>query len=162
MPVIGAGGAGAGAVTPAPAGDPVPPTPPDGASAQVSSTHADPETNFVRVFGGLKRGGRFRLEERTTGALVFADATYDLREAEVPQHAEITIYSLFGDVKIIVPPGMTVRSTGAVIFGDDKIETTHTDTPGPTLTVHRVGAFGDLKVKSALPGEQLPKRWRWF
>ena len=120
------------------------------------------QSNIVRIFGDSKRGGRFRLEEKTSGLLVFSDMLLDLREAELPAQAEITVYSLFGDVKIIVPPGVTVRTSGFAIFGDDKVEGTQPDPDGPTLIVHRVIAFGDIKIKTAMPGEQISKRWRWF
>lgn len=134
-------------------------------SSQAVTPHsgggAGSSTTTVRVFGDLKRGGSFRLEDRSSAALVFSDAIYDLREAEIPDQVELTVYTLFGDVKLIVPPGTTVRTSGMVIFGDDKIEDAR-GTGGPTITVHRVGLFGDLKVKTALPGEEIPKRWRWF
>ncbi len=116
----------------------------------------------MRVFGDFKRVGAFRMEERTSGTLVFGDALYDLREAEIPENAELTIYSLFGDVKVIVPPGMQVTTSGALVFGEDKIETAQAGADGPTLKIHHVALFGDTKVKTALPGEKISKRWRWF
>lgn len=129
---------------------------PSGAPASGASS------NFVRVFGDLKRVGRFRLEPQTSGVAVFGDVYLDLREAELPAQAEITVYSLFGNVKIVVPPGLTVQISGFSIFGDDKLEGTSPDPAGPTLRIHRVGAFSDVKVKTALPGETIPKRWKFF
>ncbi len=119
-------------------------------------------SNFVRVFGDLKRAGHFRLEEQTSGVAVFGDVYLDLREAELPARAELTVYSLFGDVKVVVPPGLTVQVSGFSLFGDDKLEGTAPDPAGPTLRIHRVGAFSDVKVKTALPGEKIPKRWKFF
>lgn len=119
-------------------------------------------TNVVRVFGDYKREGRFRLDEKSSAMLAFGDMFMDLREAEIPAEAELTVYSVFGDVKIIVPPGMSVITTGFALFGDDKIDDTQSSPEGPTLRIHRVGAFGDVKVKAALPGEKIPKRWKIF
>lgn len=157
MPVIG------GAVEPRASSQPVPVTGPahSGAVTPSSGGSSGSGPTSVRVFGDLKRGGVFRLEDRSSMALVFADAIYDLREAELPDEVELSVYTLFGDVKLIVPPGVSVRTTGMVVFGDDKIEDMR-GSGGPRITVHRVGAFGDLKVKTALPGEEIPKRWRWF
>ena len=153
MPVIG------GEVERRETPQPPAPAPSQGVSRQSGASGSS--TTSVRVFGDLKRGGAFRLEDRASAVLVFSDAIYDLREAEIPDQVELSVYTLFGDVKLIVPPGTTVRSSGMVIFGDDKIEDAR-GTGGPTITVHRVGLFGDLKVKTALPGEKIPKRWRWF
>ncbi|GAB98047.1 hypothetical protein BJY21_002863 [Kineosphaera limosa] len=119
-------------------------------------------TSVVRVFGDYKRQGRFRVDERTSAVMVFGDLTLDLREAEIPAQAELTVYTLFGDVKIIVPPGMAVSTSGFSVFGDDKIDDSGNAPGGPSLRIHRVGIFGDVKVKTALPGEKIPKRWKWF
>lgn len=135
---------------------PAPGSVPSGAPASGSST------NFVRVFGDLKRTGHFRLEPQTSGLAVFGDVYLDLREAELPAQAEVTVYSLFGDVKVVVPPGLNVQVSGFSLFGDDKIDGTAPDPAGPTLRLHRVGAFSDVKVKTALPGEKIPKRWTFF
>lgn len=154
MPVIQPS---AGEVVPRP--DPAPPARPSGHEV-VSGGSAT--TNVVRVFGDYKREGRFRLDEKTSAMLAFSDMLIDLREAQIPAQAELTVYALFGDVKVIVPPGMSVSTSGFAIFGDDKIDDTQSAPDGPTLRIHRVGAFGDVKVKTALPGEKISKRWKIF
>lgn len=158
MPVIPPG---MGQVAPGP--EAPPPASMSSAPNTASGGQTQPATSsVVRVFGDYKREGRFRLEEKTSTMLLFSDMVVDLREAQVPANAEMTVYTMFGDVKVIVPPGMTVTTSGFTIFGDDKIEDTRSVPGGPTLRIHRVGAFGDVKVKTALPGEKIPKRWRIF
>ncbi len=157
MPVITpAVGEVARRAEPQPPAQPASNVPAGGASAGGESS------SFVRVFGDLKRSGRFRLDDSTTGVAIFGDVFLDLREAELPARVELTVYTLFGDVKIIVPPGVTVQVSGFALFGDDKIDGTSPAPGGPTLAIHRVGAFGDVKVKTAMPGEEIPKRWKWF
>ena len=118
------------------------------------------QSNQVRVFGDLTRTGQFRLEEKSSSMMLFGDVFLDLREAELPAESEVTAYSLFGDVKVIVPPGVNVLVSGFSLFGDDKVENSQRLEGGPTLKIHRVGAFSDVKVKTALPGEKISKRWR--
>lgn len=142
---------------------PDPPMPQPSAPAPTAGGTVDTAvTNVVRVFGDYKREGRFRLDAKTSAMLAFSDMLIDLREAEIPAHAELTVYSLFGDVKVVVPPGMRVTTSGFTVFGDDKIEDTQSAPDGPTLKIHRVGAFGDVKVKTALPGDKISKRWKIF
>lgn len=118
------------------------------------------QSNQVRVFGDLTRTGQFRLEEKSSSLMLFGDVFLDLREAELPAESEVTAYSLFGDVKVVVPPGVNVLVSGFSLFGDDKVENAQRAEGGPTLKIHRVGAFSDVKVKTALPGEKISKRWR--
>lgn len=118
------------------------------------------QSSQVRVFGDLTRTGQFRLEEKSSSLMLFGDVFLDLREAELPAESEVTAYSLFGDVKVVVPPGVNVLVSGFSLFGDDKVENSQRAEGGPTLKIHRVGAFSDVKVKTALPGEKISKRWR--
>ena len=129
-------------------------------SNQSKQSSQGSQSNQVRVFGDLTRTGQFRLEEKSSSLMLFGDVFLDLREAELPAESEVTAYSLFGDVKVVVPPGVNVLVSGFSLFGDDKVENSQRAEGGPTLKIHRVGAFSDVKVKTALPGEKISKRWR--
>lgn len=118
---------------------------------------------IVAVLGDVKRTGRWSVPATVKGYAVLADITLDLREADLPAgDVTIDIKAVLGSVRVIVPPGMNVRTQGVTVLGDTKVEVAPGRYDGPTLTVRGLSILGDVKVRSAAPGEMVPKLWRWF
>ncbi len=146
MPVIRAEG-----VTPAP-----------GAGHGVVRIGGTPsQRSMVAVFGDVKRRGRWTIAEQTTVVPVFGDVTLDLRDASFETHEVLVkAYVVFGDVKIIVPPGVHVDLRGFTVFGDhDLKQRTVAPEGAPRVAVDGYAVFGDVKVLELEAGEAEPK---WY
>lgn len=165
MPVIGPDGLGPESVT----GEVVPargasaPVPASG-SAPVARSQAgasDDSSSLYPVFGDVRKSGPWRVPRELGVYQVFGDAVLDLREAVfTSDEVVITTAGVFGDVKVIVPPGVYVELSGMTIFGDHKQDhRPGTPPPGfPRVRVDGYSAFGDVKVRCLEVGEQ-EKRW---
>lgn len=120
------------------------------------------EPFLVGVFGDVRRSGRFALGSSTKAVMVFGDIVLDLREADLPAGAsEIEVYSMFGDLKLIVPPDVEVDLQGFTVFGEHRNNRGQSpSTIRRRVTVRAYGMFGDVKVKTLAVGEIEPKWWR--
>lgn len=123
------------------------------------------ESLMVSILGDVRRSGQFALATTTKTVSLIGNVLLDLREAELAApEVEIQVYSLLGDLKIIVPPDMDVVLRGVTALGNQRYD------PGPhsstvrrrRLTVHAYGLMGDVKVKTLAVGEVEPKWWRRF
>lgn len=128
----------------------------------VGHADGDAERSFIGVFGNVRRSGRWRLAAQASVALAFGDAILDLREAEFESATtDVRVYGAFGDLKIIVPPGVDVQVQGLMVFGDQKVERRGPAQPGaPKVIVRAYGAFGDVRIKTLEIGEQEPSLWQ--
>jgi hypothetical protein len=127
--------------------------------ARVGGTSND--RSLVCVFGDVKRTGRWTVAESTRSLTVFGDTILDLREASLEQqNVAIRAFVMFGDFKVIVPPGVDVQLRGGLVFGDQKVQRRTESAAGtPRVEIEAYGAFGDVKVIELEPGEVEPK---WY
>jgi|GEM_PF-2049457 len=111
---------------------------------------ASNDRSLVCVFGDVKRTGRWTVAQTTRSVTVFGDTRLDLREASLEaSHVTIRALVLFGDLKIIVPPGVDVQVGGGLVFGDQKVQRrSEVPSTAPRVDVEVYGAFGDVKVWS--------------
>lgn len=150
LPVIGSA-ARSGEVAPRPV-----PGPPAGSGHSVTMT---------ATFGDIKRTGAWVVPAQTRAVLVFGDMYLDLREAQLnPGENVIDVFTLFGDVRVLVPPGVRVISSGGTLFGDTEANLGNAAPKqnAPVVALKVSGVFGDAKVRVFEEGEKIPKRWRWF
>jgi hypothetical protein len=83
---------------------------------------------MVNILGDEKRMGRWRLPQRLRIYSLLGDWTLDLRGALVNEDAvaagivEITLVSVIGDLRVVVPEGVEVELGGLVVLGDRKLE----------------------------------------
>lgn len=112
-------------------------------------------------FGDLKRGGDMQLATRESFFLLFGDVHLDLREASLSAPTTtLNIASIFGDVKITVPPGIRVENRMSLVFGDVKADQGPRLSPGaPVVVLTGHTTFGDVKITVAEPGVPLKKSW---
>lgn len=103
---------------------------------------------LVSLFGDQKRSGRWEPGDRTIGLTVFGDTKLDLRELD-RESVDILVFSVFGDVNVVVPADAQVDAGGFAVFGDfvDRIEP-GAGASGMRVCVRRFSVFGDLKLKS--------------
>jgi Domain of unknown function (DUF1707)/Cell wall-active antibiotics response 4TMS YvqF len=109
----------------------------------------------VAVIGNEERGGRWRPGGDTRALALIGDCTLDLRQAEVEGvELAVTAIALLGDVRVIVPPGVTVELQGVAVVGDKRYRVGQAPEPPPGAPCVRVKAYavvGDVSVMSEPP-----------
>jgi hypothetical protein len=106
---------------------------------------------FVAIFGGATRKGPWHAEPKMSVLTIFGGASFDFREARLPQQEiTMTCVSVFGGVDIVVPPEMRVTDSGIALFGgrDTGSDTTESAAPNaPVLRLNGFTLFGGLSLK---------------
>jgi predicted membrane protein len=111
--------------------------------------------DVVRAFAAL---GERRIVSRSTafraGSLtaIAGDVTLDLLGARLaPEGAVVEAASVFGEIKILVPPGWRVAVEGTPVGGRIKNKGVRSAeaADGPELRVRATAVFGEVKVKRA-------------
>ena len=102
----------------------------------------------LAIFGDRRVGAEILLHERPSVGAIFGDVTVDLRDA--PQGGEYTldVQVAFGDVKVIVPPGMRVIDEIHSFLASVSVKDAagaHGD--GPILRLVGGAALSDVKVR---------------
>jgi len=103
--------------------------------------------NFIGVFGG----DDVKITDEFKGAScigVFGGITLDLADAQITEDIVIDSVSVFGGHDIILPKGVTVKSSGISIFGgvDDRYKD-ESDDKKPIVYINHVTVFGGVDVK---------------
>ena len=135
---------------PAPRPSPAPPLVASG-SQQVVSAHSRALRHTRR------RGPRRLLVGLVLAAVLFgggsaltasdAGAVFGSTERTVtPGETGVDVGVLFGSVRVVVPDGTTVTTSGAVVFGSTECDACDAAAAGPTVDVHRAGAFGSVEI----------------
>jgi hypothetical protein len=103
----------------------------------------------IALIGGLRIGGKVRMDDRLTRISVIGGADIDLGEAEFAPSGElrIVLVSVIGGAKVTVPEGSRVVARSFAL-GGSSIEAGAGDGPGPPkITVHAFAIIGGLKVR---------------
>lgn len=130
-------------------------SPPGGSSGTASRS-------LVAFFSEIKRSGRWELAATTDVWTCFGSGVLDLREVALPAHEiNLQVKTAFGELKVIVPPDVTVDVRGGVAFGEEKLEVRPPTGPQRAhLVITVVGAFGSIEVKTLEVGEVEPTWWQ--
>ncbi len=139
-----------------------PPTTSGGSSPvrRAASTLANVQTtdSVLAVFGEQKRRGRWLVRNGLDVKAIFGSVELDLTEAVLEQRElTISVSSIFGEVKLIVPEGVMVVNEGAAFLGERNMsvsqETPYTaDTP--IVHVRGLTLLGNVEARR-------PKK-KWF
>jgi hypothetical protein len=125
------------------------------------------ERRLLCVFAEVKRRGAWTPPRALRAVTVFGSMTLDLREARLqPGVTEIDASIVFGELKVIVPPGVRVESEGNAVFGSFDHSAPAWDAlppDAPTVRIRGMAIFGATHVVVRLPGEgaiaALKRRW---
>jgi Domain of unknown function (DUF1707) len=93
---------------------------------------------------------------------VLGDVKIDLRGLRTSAPTvELTLYTFFGDVEVIVSEGVAAEIRGWTLLGNRKTDLAAVPRlPGtPHVVVRGWSVFGDRRLRSLAPGES-PSRWR--
>ncbi len=119
--------------------------------------HAAPASTPVRyraTFSRLVRSGGWELPARSAWRCLFGTVELDLRAVRLPgPDVELSVFNLFGTVRIRVPPGVAVEVDGGGPLASQVVEPPPWPAPeqAPRLRIHLSGPGGTLYVLSAPP-----------
>lgn len=112
---------------------------------------------LVSILGDQRRAGRWRVPRRLRAYCLIGDLTLDLRAALVDAESltdgvvEVSVVSLIGDVRVVVPEGVEVELTGLSLLGDRTLELARVPprVGTPRLRLRAYGLITDVVVRSA-------------
>jgi hypothetical protein len=132
---------------------------------------ASPEHQPVRIdggqpvtalFGTAERSGRWVVPSTVTCVAAFGEVVLDLREALLQdRHVVLSVYALFGRVRLIVPSGVAVVMNGTEILGRQRGGTAKQVPASADIPVIEVrGYLAASEILARTPPR--PRRWlRW-
>jgi hypothetical protein len=122
-----------------------------------SEVHPRDRQLLVAVMGGVSRSGSWVPARHTMVLAVMGGAELDFREAALgPGVTEISIFSFWGGVEIIVPPDVHVDTGGVAIMGGFEAMPTAPaprDPEAPVLRINGVAIMAGVEIHVRYPGE---------
>lgn len=110
----------------------------------------------VAIMGGARRRGRWTPARTNFAIAIMGGAELDFREAVMgPGVTELQVFTMWGGVEIIVPPGMNVESHGIGIIGgfEHAAEGIAPDPAAPTLRISGMALMGGVDITVRHVGE---------
>ena len=139
--------------------------------ADLTADLAGPEHQPVQVDGGRpvtalfttdSRRGRWVVPATMTCVAAFGEVVLDLSEAILQdRHVVLTVYAVFGKVRLIVPPGVEVVMNGTDIAGRQRGATAKrvpVSSDVPVIEVRGYVAVSEVLARTP----PRPRRWLWF
>jgi hypothetical protein len=127
-----------------------------------------PAAKILSLFANVRREGGWTVPPFVEVRSIFGGTRLDLAGATLqPGTTIIDASAVFGEVVIIVPPGVRIESTGSAIFGEFQ----HKETPldaldatAPVIQVTGKAVFGSVTIKTWMPKrkalEKLRAQWK--
>jgi hypothetical protein len=110
----------------------------------------------VAVMGGSTRKGRWTPARTNFAVAIMGGTELDFREARLgPGVTEVQVFTMWGGVEIIVPPGLNVESHGIGIMGgfDHRADGLEPQPGAPTLRISGVALMGGVDITVRHVGE---------
>ncbi len=117
-------------------------------------------TRESTVFGDIRRSGVWKVPAESRWKSLFGDVTLDLRAAQVTA-AEVTIevVTVFGDIELLVPEGVTVEIRSGVLVGDVRQDAGEVALAGSNRVILTGRTIvGDVRVRSRRLSERLAEQ----
>jgi len=119
-----------------------------------TSNTQDADINIDRlnesvVFGNIKKNVLSKIFKGGEVSVVFGSAEIDLTKAEIVQNIKLELNSVFGSIRLIVPPHWQVKTESTAVLGsiDDNRPNT-TITSEHILTLEGNAVFGGIEIRS--------------
>jgi hypothetical protein len=131
----------------------------DLASAEHQPVQLGDGQPVTALFNAADRRGRWVVPGAMTCVAAFGEVVLDMREAILQErHVVLTVYAVFGKVRLIVPPGVEVVMNGTNILASQRGGTTKrvpTSSDVPVIEVR--GYLAASEVLARTPPR--PRRW---
>jgi len=137
--------------------------PPPALYAMAGSTSAFPENEkrFVSIFASVRKEGQWVAARRIAARVVFGSLLLDFREVALPREGlEIEVDVLFGDAKILLPPGVGADVDCTAVLGSVNDKSRAALPGAPVLRVRGGAVFGEITVVTKLPNAARLEGWR--
>jgi hypothetical protein len=111
----------------------------------------------IAILGGSDRKGSWVPPRKLDTFAFMGGMGLDFREARLgPGVTEVRVLAFMGGAEIIVPPGVTVETSGIGIMGgfdghDQSVPTS--DPSAPVIRIRGLAVMGGIEVKMMMPGE---------
>jgi hypothetical protein len=135
----------------------------DLASPEHQPVQVDAGHPIAALFSTAERHGRWVVPATMTCAAVFGEVVLDLREALMQErHVVVSVYALFGRVRLIVPAGVEVVMNATDIVGRQRggtVRRVPTSSEVPVVEIRGYVAASEVLVRTP----PRPRRWlpRW-
>lgn len=112
---------------------------------------------IAAILGGADRTGEWIPARRNSVFTIMGGAVLDFREARLgPGVTEVSIFTFWGGVEIIVPPDLIVQSNGIAImggFGHSGPSMGRHEPDARILRIDGLALMGGVEIKIRFPGE---------
>ena len=98
----------------------------------------------LAIFGSTSEAGFAPDWSEEAAIAIFGSVTLDLTLHPPMADANLTVAAVFGEAKVIVPPGARVLTKGIALFGGSKVKVQ--PGLGPDLTINFLALFGEVKI----------------
>jgi len=125
-------------------------------AARVDTTRPTRNRGFMLAILGLaKRKEDWTPPRRLTALTIYGGAKLDFRDATfTTSEVKVTLCSILGGAKIIVPPGVHVESNGiAILGGFGRGPGRPAEPDAPTIRINGLVILGAVAIQERLPGE---------
>lgn len=115
----------------------------------VESRHGPQET-VACIMSDRRMTGDWLASDAVTGITVMGSTTMDLRDATLPPgRLRIELFTLMGETKIIVPPGLPVRLSAFPLMAEARLDDRvprRIDPDAPWVEVSGMAVMGEIRV----------------
>jgi hypothetical protein len=111
---------------------------------------------MVAIMGGVEKKGRWTPARKNLVLAFMGGAELDFRDAILPPgETEVQIFTIWGGVEIIVPPGTHVDCNGVAIMGafEHVAGPVVADAAAPTIRVTGFALMAGVEIHVRYPGE---------
>ncbi len=135
----------------------------DLAPPELQPVQLDTGQQVTAVFGNAARRGRWVVPGALSCVAAFGDVVLDMREALLTdRHVVLTVYALFGRVRLVVPAGVEVVLNGTEILGRQRGGTARrvpTSSEVPVIEVRGYLAASEVLARTPPRPRRFPP-WR--
>lgn len=109
-----------------------------------------PQETVACIMSDRRMSGDWLSSDAVTGITVMGSTTMDLRDATLPPgRLRIELFTLMGETKIIVPPGLPVRLSAFPLMAEARLDDRvprRVDPDSPWVEVSGMAVMGEIRV----------------
>ncbi len=121
----------------------------------------DNERRYVAIFAEVKKEGAWTPAPVIRARAVFGSVLLDLREAAIPVTGiDLDIDVMFGDAKILLPPGLGADVDCTSVLGTVEDKSRPPFPGAPTIRVRGGAILGSVSVVTKVPKKERVDSWR--
>lgn len=119
------------------------------------------EKRYVAIFSEVKKEGAWEPAPLIKAKTVFGSMIFDFRDATLPPGGiEMQVDSTFGEVKVLLPPGVGADVDCSAVMGSVEDRAQRALPGAPVVRVRGGVLFGAIKVVTKLPRTARLESWR--